>query len=276
MRIFLSFFITCIVVLSAQAEDFPKLKGWKPISEVSSYEPENLWEYINGAAELFLAYGFQFLRSCDLDGSGISVTVDIYDMGNSLNAYGMYQTERPEDVKRLKMGGEAIVSPPYQGLLLKDRYYVKVNIFDGALTEAIGKSILEQLAKALPGADGFPEQITLLPPDNMVSGSEGFVREGYLGQTDLTNVITAQYKDQNNQNFGIFIIVTDTVGSSESTWPKLQSNWESITYRGQQVLIKKIPYRGIVGIMNIDGEIRGITESKDETELTSRLKHILY
>ena len=83
MRIFFSALLICVFVLSVQAEDFPKLKGWKPISEVSTYEPENLWVYINGAAELFLAYGFQYLRSCDLEGSGISVTLDIYDMGNS-------------------------------------------------------------------------------------------------------------------------------------------------------------------------------------------------
>ena len=70
MRIFFSVLLISIFVLSAQAEDFPKLKGWTPVSEVSTYEPENLWEYINGAAELFLAYGFQFLRSCDLYRSG--------------------------------------------------------------------------------------------------------------------------------------------------------------------------------------------------------------
>ena len=40
---------------------FPDLPGthmtWQ-ISERSFYTPENLWDYIDGGAELFLSYGF--------------------------------------------------------------------------------------------------------------------------------------------------------------------------------------------------------------------------
>ena len=257
-----------------QAADFPKLEGWTPISEVSDYEPDNLWEYINGAAELFLAYGFHYLQSCDLEGEGISVTVDIYHMGERLNAYGMYKTERPDEVKRFAFGGEAVVSPPYQALLLKDAYYVKVNIFEGELSEAIGISLLEKIAVALPGEDGFPDELALLPATGKIPGTEGFAREGYLGQADLQRVVYAKYEDTDERTFERFLLITND-SSPQDSWQTISSKWEKSTYKGFTVLIKEIPYRGFVGIVKTEGGICGVTEAADEKEVRARLDTVL-
>ena len=128
--------ITIIVILiisPLHATDFPDIKGWKPISEVLRYNPDNLYEYINGAADQFIAYGFQELLTRDISSEGLQVTVDIYDMGTRLNAFGMFKTESPRDQQALIIGTEAFVSPPYQCLLLKENYYVKVNVYEGRM-----------------------------------------------------------------------------------------------------------------------------------------------
>lgn len=274
MRLLMPAVLICVIVCPSQSQDFPGLQGWSATSEVSTYLPDNLWEYINGAAELFLAYGFQSLRSCDLKGHGISITVDIYDMGNCLNAYGIYTTERPDELSRLPIGGEAIVAPPYQGLLLKNRYYVKADIFDGELTEAIGKTLLAQIAGALPGDDGLPGELQLLPAEDMIAGSEGFVREGYLGLSELENVLFARYLDEDERTFEYFYLVTMTEQTSEHIWGKLLVNWEKIDHRGSTVLIRALPYRGMAGIALSQGQLWGVSESKDIAELRRRLDAI--
>jgi len=48
-----------------------------------TFRPDNLFEYINGAAEAYLSYDFKGLIVADFgaDASKATLTVEIYDMG---------------------------------------------------------------------------------------------------------------------------------------------------------------------------------------------------
>jgi hypothetical protein len=50
--------------LAAQqpANLFPVLAGWTQQNAIQKYNPDNLYEYINGAADLYLTYDFQELQ----------------------------------------------------------------------------------------------------------------------------------------------------------------------------------------------------------------------
>ncbi|MDZ7318533.1 MAG: hypothetical protein ONB11_05220, partial [candidate division KSB1 bacterium] len=167
-------------------DDFPEIPGWQPLSEVTSYDAENLYEYIDGAADQFLDYGFRRLQTRDFAVDSLKLTVEIYDMGSQLNAFGIYQAERPPDAPGLTWGTEAIVSPPFQCLLLKDVYYVKVNVFEGELSDSSGSRLLAAIAAALPGKADFPAELQWLPTKNMIAGSAGFTRVRFLGVPELT------------------------------------------------------------------------------------------
>lgn len=256
------------------AVEFPEIEGWSPTTEVRVYDSKDLWKLINGAAEQFLAYGFQFLRSCDLASDELAVTIDIYDMTTPLNAFGMYATERPEARKTLAIGAEAVVSPPYQCLLLKERYYVKVDAYKGEITEASGKALLRSIAKALPGEDMLPPELRSLPQKGKVPGSEGFARQGYLGLSELRNCIYAKYEDEKGERYGIFIVIPEPEETAKSIWERMSSKWKPIINRVHPILLRKIPYRGLVGIMYTDKGILGVTDSRDESELLVRLESI--
>ena len=43
------------------AAQFPTLEGWSQDGATELFQPDNLYEHINGAAENFLAYGFERL-----------------------------------------------------------------------------------------------------------------------------------------------------------------------------------------------------------------------
>ena len=276
MKSFLSILIILLLkVVCLNATDFPDIKGWQPEDEVLTYNPENLYEYINGAADQFLDYGFQILQSRDLSKGDLKITVDIYDMGESLNAFGMYKTERPRDLKGVPVGTEGIITPPYQALLLKDRYYIKVNAYEGELSDSTGRSALEAIADALPGETGFPEVLHLLPKQGMMPGSEGYTKIGYLGMTELTHCIHANYKDQHDKEFQYFVVLPRAEKPVEKIWQSFSEKWTSVEKASHPTYSKKIPYKGINGMMLLDGKIIGVTDADDEAKMLKRLESLV-
>ena len=125
----------CVFAVPAAAMDIPELDGWEPTADQRAFGPDSLWVYINGAADQFLSHGFRELRCRDLQAGEVAATVSVYDMGNPLNAFGIYGVEAASGGDVVEAGARAVMSPPYQALLLKGRYYVKVESFGGGLSD---------------------------------------------------------------------------------------------------------------------------------------------
>ena len=262
-------------VISIHAQDFPKVEGWKVSGEVLKYTPDNLWEYINGAADQFIDYGFEALQAAELENGLIMVTADIYNMGLPLNAFGIYKTERPQDAKILDIGTEALISLPAQCLLLKDRYYVKIHLLKGELTEEKGKELLIALEKALPGNADFPDEFSLLPDKDQIKGSLGHVRRNFLGLSELNNCIYASYLSDEKTEFQYFALLPEANNTNEIIWDTIKNKWESTEMNGKLICYRKVPYKGYIGIVYIDSHLLGVTNASDINILMNRLK-ILY
>jgi len=222
----LVFLLLCLFSVFVFASDFPKIKGYKQSSEVRTYTPDNLWEYINGAADQFLDYEFQLLQSCDLSKGDLSVSVDIYDMGSSLNAYGIYMNERPLNKETLAFGVESVISPPYQALLLKGSYYVKIDVLESELNDKNGIHLLKAIALALKDSDSLPNELTILPKKNMISGSQRYANKAFLGLKELNKCIYADYSDGRKENFQYFVMNLEQK-ATKSTWDILKSKWKT-------------------------------------------------
>jgi len=58
---------------------FPEVAGWKRSGEIQTFSPKTLYEYIDGAADLYLMYDFQALKVAEYQNEKkSSVTVDVY------------------------------------------------------------------------------------------------------------------------------------------------------------------------------------------------------
>ena len=263
--------LTIITSCPIMAIDFPEIKGWKPGGDISSYNPETLFEYINGAADAFLSYGFQSLKTCNFSCGETTVTIDIYDMGSRLNAYGMYRLEQPREQETLKIGTEAVISAPYQCLLLKDSYYVKINALEGEITETKGKALLTAVAKALPGNTTLPEAVQQLPIKGKIANSEDFIKKSFLGLPELKNCVYAKYK-VGEKEFFHFVIIPVGVETNETIFKQLSHKWTKLEHKKYSVLYRKIPYKGISGIMLTNNKLLGVTGCADKFELVKRLE----
>lgn len=270
----LIFFLLILFVSSLFAGDFPKIKGYKQDGEVRTYSADNLWEYIDGGADIFIDYGFQNLRSCDFTSGEMTITIDIYDMGTSLNAFGIYTSERPPEAEKLKYGVEAVLSPPYQALLLKDVYYVKIDVLEGDLTQKNGVQLLQAVADALPGSERYPAVFGNLPTTGRIAGSERFVKKSYLGLTELNNCVIADFA-AGKEKFRYFLVNTTSGKETEKLWAQLAEKWKKKNIAGNTLLMRDIPYQGLAGVVKNGGKIFGVSGLKKEDELLEKIKNLI-
>ena len=143
----------------------PRLEGWSPTEAVRSFFPDDLFEYINGAAESYLSYDFRELAVADFGrtGTDATLTLEIYDMGEAVNAFGIFGAERYPDNAAVPVGdlgyfeGEAMN-------FLAGRFYVKMLAFGlGDGTEPFLRQVGLKIASGIKSGGGLPRLVTAFP-----------------------------------------------------------------------------------------------------------------
>jgi hypothetical protein len=261
----------------ARAQEFPRIEGWQPVSEVVAWFPDNLWEYINGAAELFLSYDVVSCRSCDFVAGDLAIRVDLYDLGTPLNAFGIYRRERPGPEGPPVPGAAAsALALPWQALLLKGSCYVKVDVTEGELEPASGSRLLAALAAALTGSDQPPAQLALLPTAGRQPGSEGYQREGFLGRPEVRQCLFATYAGTGIDPFTGFVVVDTEEAPAAAIFEAIASEWEALVYGGGRAFAREIPYQGFAGVVRTSGgRIYGVGSAPDLAGLITRFDRLL-
>jgi len=98
--------------------------AWKWDGKEMKYNSKTLFKYIDGAAELYLAYGFQNLTVRRFEKSGQPpIVVELYEMASSEDAYGVFSFEHQDEAVGIGQGSE------FGGGLLrfwKGKYFVSV------------------------------------------------------------------------------------------------------------------------------------------------------
>ncbi|MBN1460188.1 MAG: hypothetical protein JXA57_11675 [Armatimonadetes bacterium] len=179
----------------AQLLPTDQVSGWVLRETPRAYTPENLYEYINGNADLFLSYGFQGAAVGDYvpsDGSKAWITVDIYDLKAALHAFGVYRSERPTDVIPLAVGAEGYSS---EGLLAfwQGPYYIKLLLIEGDVEDA-ARRFAKAIADRIEDPAALPGELQLLPTEKRVPNSERYLKTSALGHRFLNEVVTAEYE----------------------------------------------------------------------------------
>jgi hypothetical protein len=259
------------------AQEFPRIEGWQPVSDVATWFPDNLWEYIDGAAELFLSYDVVSCQSREFSAGDITITVDLFDLGSPLNAFGIYTRERPGPAAPAVAGAAAsALALPWQALLLKGRIYLKVDVTEGELDQESGTRLLLTLAAALTGSEELPPLLALLPATGRRSGTEGYQRQGFLGRPELRQCLFATYSGEGIEPFTGFVVVDTDEASAVEVFALLTTDWEPLDYGRGTAFCREIPYQGSAGVVRTaDGRIYGLGGIPDRAGLGARFDLLL-
>ncbi len=185
---------------------FPNIEGWKKSENIKNYTPDNLYEYIDGAAELYLSYDFQELSVAEyINDSKASITVEIYQHKTPLYAFGIYSQERSSKGNFLNIGAQGYIEVPILNFVAENAY-VKISSYNaGNETQNLLKIFAKKVAENLGGNPPLPAILDCFPGEGKKQNSEKFIARSFLGHGFLNSGFIADYF-VDNKTFQLFII----------------------------------------------------------------------
>ncbi len=139
-----------------------EIEGWKWDGKELRYDSRTVFDYIDGAGELYLAYGFRDLVVRRFEKPNQPpLTLEVYDMGSAENAYGVFSFERQDETLEIGQGSEI-----GGGLLRfwKGKYFVGIAADgEGAEAEAALLKMGRETAAAISATGPKPRLVALIP-----------------------------------------------------------------------------------------------------------------
>lgn len=224
-------------------------EGWNWESAPQFYNADDLFEYINGSADLYLAYGFKQLVTVNfMTDDDFSVLVDVYDMGNRLNAFGVFSNYRSPGNEYADIGSEATISD-YHIRFFHGQYIVDLNASDATdIVQKFMREVATEIAVRIDAPTEKPEILNLLPVKNIIRKTPKYISEGLLGHQFFPKGLEAQYQIDST-TVKAFVVICDSQNDAESAFKAfsdyLQKRGEGVSQIQADeldVITGKIPY----------------------------------
>lgn len=199
------FFIGILYNAFSQGVVIPDLQGYKKISSYPVYTRDNLWDFIDGAADNYLAYGFEELNVAEFVKGKSTIKLEIYRHKDNTNAFGIYSSERSSGFHFLNIGTQGYKADAALNFF-KGRYYVKIRTNSKSeKTTQILETLALKVADVLPGEAGMPKTLFDFPDNGRKKNEETYLNEGVLGHEFLKGAFKAPY-ETDEMTFSVFII----------------------------------------------------------------------
>lgn len=190
--------------------------GWALSSKKLHFVKDGLFNYIDGAAELFMEFGFNDLNVYEYGKDKDTLTLEVYSMESPESALGFYLMKCGKDLQlQGKEGDEE--SLRYQMPILRGSYFVLINNSHGEkrLLPAM-KALAGEVKKSLP-AEKALNVFEILPKENLVKDSELMFR----GPCALQQIFIFGRGDVLKLQGRIFGYAGDYRGSDGSSYTRL-------------------------------------------------------
>jgi len=247
--------MTCMLLglltIRADAVVLPSVvcTGWKA-DRRQIVKPTEIFAYMNGAGELYLAYGFKELYVGEYTKAGQpKITCELYLMPSSADAYGLFSLDRTGQA--LKIGQSAVYD---SGLLIawQGKFFIRV-ITDYETSEA--KQCVQELAKQvvkLCGPVGRPpEALAWLPPNGLDPESVRYFHthtvlnylyftatENVLDLSLNTNAVMGTYPSNTGKSL-VLVIEYSSVSAAQSAFARFNRGYlKGLKVEGENNLVK--------------------------------------
>jgi hypothetical protein len=193
--------------LQVNGQDFslPEIEGFKKTTQYPVYTGNDLWSFIDGAADTYLALGFVDLHVAEYKKGREVIKLEIYRHTDHLMAFGIYASERSATFRFLNLGAQGYLTGGAINFF-KGNYYVKIKTYsEKPKTLHAEESLAARVANMLAGETDMPALLSLFPTANKKVNEETFVNESVLGHDYLKRAFKADYTI-GSDNFSIYII----------------------------------------------------------------------
>jgi Family of unknown function (DUF6599) len=172
--------------------------GWAVREAPETFTRETLFEHIDGQAELFIQYGFNesvFALFRKANASDDKIDVDIYDMGNSLQAFGVFSRFR-QDESPAGFGLDSYLGDQY-AIFYKGKYFVVLQATDS--NPSILKRLAQEIESRILDKSPPPKEIAYFPKTGLKPGSIEYFPNGLLGHQFLKRGFKASYVENDGK-----------------------------------------------------------------------------
>ncbi len=170
-------------------------------AEPAEFYASDLYRYIDGGAEAFHSYGLVAMVHRQYRPGEAQLTVDIYDLGNALNAFGIYASERSSESRFIPIGAEGYVD---QNVLnfLQGGYYVKLAAFSDTAQPVVPlmRAFAGEISRRIGPGKRLPAALSLLPEKNRIPHSEKYFAKGPVGLELVGRALQASYSFEGRQS----------------------------------------------------------------------------
>ena len=242
------------------------------MGEAETFDQTTVWQAIDGAAEVYLDYGFVSLTQQTYTEGGVQAEVQIYDVGSQLNAFGVYWRQRPDDAWPLASGGIQSLVEKIQCLAYRGTRYLRATAMDGAFTPASCRSLLSGLFNTIPEPSGPIIELALLPVADQVVHFLRYDPRSFVALRELKRCLWARYRDKKGKEIRMFVVVSD----AESVWKAVEASsaWSDAPGPGAQTRVRKVPYQGPVAISRVGRRVAGVVGLDDPAQAAQKARKL--
>ncbi len=209
-RIFLALVISTLSLWTSGVHgrefNFPEIAGWRQSAEIQTFTPKTLFEYIDGASDLYLMYDFQELKVAEYKNENkASLTIEVYQHKTPTDAFGVYSQERLPDANLIEVGAQGYIETNILNFLT-GRYYVKMASYHtGVEDREILLTFAKRVSENLAVKGTLPPVLSSFPEEGKKKNSEKFINQNFLGYSFLHSAFTADY-ELSGKKFKLFVI----------------------------------------------------------------------
>jgi hypothetical protein len=256
--------------------------GWRATSRPEFFTSQNLWEYINGQAEMYIDYGFRCVVTIEYmcsDGAG-SMIIEVFQMQSPIHAFGIYAAERSPDDFFIKMGAQGYLGENALNFW-KGPYYVKLTASRSSSDTKKALMMLgNTIANKIEGSFSEPALFACFPQKNRVKMSERFIPKNFLGQAFLENGYRVEYRD-GGTTYQIFLIQT---GSREKATEAFGKYQDFLRSRNEKISLSKRDDYQLFFTQGEEGKsvfkyssfVGGILNSRDSSEAERTIEEVVH
>lgn len=247
----------------------PQVEGYRRSGQLRRFTKETLYEYVNGHAEYFISAGFAGLTVGEYIREGGNpdqpdVAVDIYDMGNGIQAFGLFTDEAGDNQE--DMGAGTMGFKTDQGLgFIKGPYYVKISRSDDRVP-------MERFAEAIDGNIGATFDpfalFSQLPDLGQIAGTR-YIKEAYRGLDFANSVIEREFLIQGNSvQVALFTQNADEISrlvtAFREFFERSDTPYDMIEKGGRTLYHVRDPYEGNWILLPLPNQLLGLFGSFDD------------
>lgn len=258
-------------------------EGWSIKEKITTYSEKDLYKYINGEAELYYPYGFKALATtmyAQPDKPETGIVADIYEMGSSIDAFGIYSRYRDPDEELVDLGTEGFVNES-QLLFAKNRYFIRVSPTGAVTTDkSVFLACAQSIAKGIPDDSSPRKALNIIRIPEIIPKTEVYMAQGVLGYAFLKKGLVADALLDGN-TVRIFVIFEDSPQASEQAFneyraylEKSRAEFSVNTDKNATTIVARDPlYKGMV-LVRSGSFLFGATKLADPAAAVQLIKNI--